>query len=102
MTSRLALLLIALVLFQLVAVAGKQANPVTDDTITDQVRLKLTSDPDVKGGALQVDVKDGVVTLSGAVELPKQRDKAEKIAHKVTGVKSVVNRIEVKARTSGK
>jgi osmotically-inducible protein OsmY len=101
MTSRLALLLIALALFQLVAVAGKQT-PMTDDTITDQVRLKLTSDPDVKGGALQVDVKDGVVTLSGAVELPKQRDKAEKIAHKVKGVKSVVNRIEVKARNSGK
>jgi osmotically-inducible protein OsmY len=86
----------------MVAVAGKQASQVTDDTITDQVRLKLTSDPDVKGGALQVDVKDGVVTLSGAVELPKQRDKAEKIAHKVKGVKSVVNKIEVKARNSGK
>jgi osmotically-inducible protein OsmY len=86
----------------MVAVAAKQPVPVTDDTITDQVRLKLTSDPDVKGGALQVDVKGGVVTLSGAVELPKQRDKAEKIARKVKGVKSVVNKIEVKARVPGK
>ena len=102
MTSKLAVILAALVLFQMVAVAGKQAAPVTDDTITDQVRLKLTSDPDVKGGALQVDVKEGVVTLSGAVELPKQRDKAEKIAHKIKGVKSVVNKIEVKARVPGK
>jgi osmotically-inducible protein OsmY len=102
MTSKIAVLLIALVLFQVVAVADKQSNPVTDDTITDQVRLKLTSDPDVKGGALQVDVKSGVVTLSGAVELPKQRDKAEKIARKVKGVKSVVNHIEVKARVPGK
>jgi hyperosmotically inducible periplasmic protein len=102
MTSKIAVLLIALVLFQMVAVAGKQSNPMTDDTITDQVRLKLTSDPDVKGGALQVDVKSGVVTLSGSVELPKQRDKAEKIARKVKGVKSVVNKIEVKARVPGK
>jgi len=70
----------------------------TDDTITDQVRLKLTSDPDVKGGALEVNVKEGVVTLSGNVELPKQREKAEKLARKVKGVKSVVNHIEVKAR----
>jgi osmotically-inducible protein OsmY len=101
MTSKLAILLIALVLFQMVAVAGKSA-PITDDTITDQVRLKLTSDPDVKGGALQVDVKSGVVTLSGSVELPKQRDKAEKIARKVKGVKSVVNKIEVKARVPNK
>ena len=102
MTSKLAVLLIALVLFNMVAVAGKQSAPMTDDTITDQVRLKLTSDPDVKGGALQVDVKGGVVTLAGAVELPKQRDKAEKLAHKVKGVTSVVNKIEVKARVPGK
>ncbi len=74
----------------------------TDDTITDQVRLKLTSDPDVKGGALDVTVKDGVVTIGGAVETQKQRDKAEKLAHKVKGVKSVVNKIEIKARVSGR
>lgn len=102
MTTKIALLLIALVLFQSVAIAAKKPAQITDDTITDQVRLKLTSDPDVKGGALQVDVKGGVVTLSGGVELPKQRDKAEKLAHKVKGVTSVVNKIEVKARVPGK
>jgi hyperosmotically inducible protein len=99
--SKIALVLTALVVFQLAAVA-KDPPPMTDDTITDQVRLKLTSDPDVKGGALQVDVKQGVVTLSGAVEMPKQRDKAEKIARKVKGVKSVVNKIEIKARVPGR
>lgn len=97
MKSKLAALLIALILFQVVCLAAKPP-AVTDDTITDQVRLKLTSDPDVKGGALQVDVKQGVVTLSGAVEQQKQRDKAEKLARKIKGVKSVVNNIEVKAR----
>jgi hyperosmotically inducible protein len=96
MTPKFAFLLIALVLLQSVAIAQKA--PITDDTITDQVRLKLTSDYDVKGGALQVEVKDGVVTISGAVELPKQREKAEKLARKVKGVKSVVNKVEVKAR----
>ena len=99
--SKIALVLIALVVFQLVGLA-KDPPPMTDDTITDQVRLKLTSDPDVKGGALQVDVKQGVVTLSGAVEMPKQRDKAEKLARKVKGVKSVVNKIEIKARVPGR
>ena len=99
--SKTALVLIALVVFQLAGVA-KDPPRMTDDTITDQVRLKLTSDPDVKGGALQVDVKQGVVTLSGAVELPKQRDKAERLARKVKGVKSVVNKIEIKARVPGR
>jgi len=102
MTSKLVLLLIAALFIQCVAVAAKDPAKLTDDTITDQVRLKLASDPDVKGGALKVDVAQGVVTLAGAVELPKQRDKAEKIAHKVKGVKSVVNKIEIKARVSGR
>ena len=76
--------------------AAKDPPPVTDDTITDQVRIKLASDPIVKGGALQVEVKQGVVTLSGAVELDKQKEKAEKIARKVKGVKQVVNNLEIK------
>jgi hyperosmotically inducible periplasmic protein len=98
MIFKLTALVTALVLFASVAMAAKQPAKMTDDTITDQVRLKLTSDPDVKGGALGVDVKEGVVTLSGPVELPKQREKAEKLTKKVKGVKSVVNNIEVKAR----
>ncbi|MBS1857551.1 MAG: BON domain-containing protein [Acidobacteria bacterium] len=96
MTSKFALLLAAFLIFQLVGVAAKQQPPVTDDTITDQVRLKLTSDPDVKGGALDVKVDKGVVTLSGGVETPKQRAKAEKLTRKVKGVKSVVNQIVIK------
>ena len=69
--------------------------PVPDDLIYDLVRQKLAGDKDVKGGALTVDVKSGVVTLSGNVQLPKQKDKAERLAHKVKGVKSVVNQIKV-------
>ena len=99
--SKIALILATLLLMQVVCLAAKQAPPVTDDTITDQVRLKITSDPVVKGGALEVSVKNGVVTLSGAVEQSKQRDKAEKLARKVRGVKSVVNQIQIKARVAG-
>src|SRR5712664_4578534 len=59
------------------AAATQQKNhPVTDDVITDDVRLKLGGDPDVKGGAIKVDIKQGVVTLSGIVETAKQKAKA--------------------------
>lgn len=98
---KIALTLIVALFLQAVTLAAKDPQPVTDDTITDQVMLKITSDPVVKGGALKVDVKQGVVTLSGAVELPKQREKAEKLARKVKGVKNVVNNIEIKARIGG-
>src|SRR5438270_11091053 len=101
MTSKISLALLAVLLLQTVCLA-KDPKPMTDDTITDQIRLKITSDPVVKGGALQVDVKQGVATLAGAVETPKQRNKAEALARKVKGVKSVVNKIEVKARTAGR
>jgi osmotically-inducible protein OsmY len=79
--------------------ADKQVN---DDSISDHVRLRLASDPDVKGGALGVDVKDGVVTIGGTVETQHQKDKAAKLAKKVKGVKQVVNNIDIKARTGGK
>jgi len=95
MISKICAVLLAGLALQTLCVA-KDPPPVTDDTITDQVRIKLASDPIVKGGALQVEVKQGVVTLSGAVEMDKQKDKAEKIARKVKGVKQVVNNLEIK------
>lgn len=76
-------------------VSAADTKPVPDDLIYDLVREKLAGDKDVKGGALIVDVKDGVVTLSGNVQLEKQKDKAERLAHKVKGVKNVVNQLKV-------
>jgi osmotically-inducible protein OsmY len=69
--------------------------PVTDDFISDTVRQKLAADSLVKGGAIDVEVKDGTVTLKGKVQEPKQKDKAERIAKKVNGVKTVVNEIKI-------
>ncbi len=73
--------------------AAKKA--VTDDQLYDLVRRKLADDQVVKGGALDVDVKDGVVTLKGKVETNEQKAKAEKLAKKVGGVKQVDNQLVV-------
>ena len=70
--------------------------PITDDAIVDQVRIKLSGDAEVKGGALMVDSKQGVVTLTGTVETSRQKDKAGRLAKKVKGVKQVINNIEIK------
>lgn len=83
------------VLLLLPVVVSAADKPVSDDLIYDLVRQKLAGDQVVKGGALIVEVKNGIVTLSGNVQLEKQRDKAERLAHKVKGVKSVVNQIKV-------
>jgi len=42
-----------------------------------------------------VDVKNGVVTLKGKVQEAKQKSKAESLARKVKGVKSVINDIQI-------
>jgi len=67
----------------------------SDDAIYDYVRRKLASDQIVKGGGLQVDVKQGAVTLRGTVEEQKQKERAAKLAKKVAGVKSVDNQLTV-------
>ena len=73
---------------------------VSDDMIYNNVRIKLASDQVVKGGALDVDVKDGMVTLKGSVEQDKQRDRAAKLAKGVKGVKQVVNNITIRSKTA--
>lgn len=74
------------------AIAGQQ---VSDDEIYDKVRLKLASDRDVRGGHIDVEVKDGVVTLRGQVHDDRAKKKAEKLAKKEKGVKKVVNELKV-------
>jgi osmotically-inducible protein OsmY len=85
-------LLIFVFVFSMVVCAQK----ITDDQLFDTVRRKLANDPEVKGGAFQVDVKDGVVTIKGVVEKQKQKERAESLTKKTKGVTGVVNQLEVK------
>jgi hyperosmotically inducible periplasmic protein len=88
--------LLPVVLFlTVIATAFAAAKPVSDDFIYDTIKQKLAADPVVKGGAIEVVIKDGAVTLRGKVEEEKQRTKAEKIAKKVEGVKSVTNELQL-------
>lgn len=98
-TKLLAFLMTAVLLASVCLAADK---PVSDDQLYDIIRLRLADDADVKGGALKVDVKLGVVTLSGTLDTEKQKDKAGKIAKKVKGVAQVVNNITLKEHGSSK
>lgn len=89
------LLILAFLCTGLVALAQS-----ADDAIYDKVIRRLANDPDVKGGAFEVDVKDGVVTIKGVVEKEKFKEKAEKLAKKIKGVKGVVNQLVVKPRSA--
>ncbi|HEV8413019.1 MAG TPA: BON domain-containing protein [Bryobacteraceae bacterium] len=86
------LLLVILVVPMLVA---QQKSAVSDDAISDNVRQRLASDADVRGAALDVTVKDGVVTIKGRVHTEKGRKKATEISKKVKGVVNVDNQLKL-------
>ncbi|MGH9632495.1 MAG: BON domain-containing protein [Bryobacteraceae bacterium] len=90
----------SLVLLTLLAAASLMAadKPVSDDAIYDRVRIKLANDREVGRTNIEVSVEEGVVGLRGTVRQEKLRDKAERIARRVKGVKQVVNELKVEAR----
>ena len=90
-----------LVMAFLVASVSLAKDTVSDDMIYNNVRIKLAGDQVVKGGALMVDVKDGVVILSGSVEQENQKNRATKLARGIKGVKQVVNNITVRLKNTG-
>jgi hyperosmotically inducible protein len=71
------------------------AGAISDETIYDQVRIKIAADRTVGGGNIQVTVTNGVVELTGTVKQEKQKQQAEKVAKKVKGVKTVENKLRV-------
>ena len=86
------LLVVTLALPMLIA---QQKGATSDDAISDNVRQRLASDADVRGAALDVTVKDGVVTIKGRVHTEKGRRKATEITKKVKGVVNVDNQLKL-------
>ncbi len=75
---------------------SKAGDATVDAAITGKVKTKLLADPDVKGLAIDVDTKDGVVTLNGTADKAGNADKAVSIAKGTDGVKSVENKLTIK------
>src|SRR5262245_57989514 len=80
--------------------AGSDAQRValTDPSITTSVKGKLLANPDVAGLRIDVDTRDGIVTLTGNVSTKAEKDEALRIARETDGVKSVEDRLTVRAR----
>jgi hyperosmotically inducible periplasmic protein len=83
-------------LFVCLSVGMLACNKGPDDaTTTATVKTKLAADTTVPATAINVDTKEGVVTLTGTVDTEAQKTKAEQIAKGVEGVKSVTTNIPV-------
>lgn len=79
------------------AAAGKAADLVADATITGKVKAAIFAEPGLKSLQIDVDTHDAVVTLSGSVGTPDDKDRALRLAQSIDGVVSVVDHLAVKA-----
>ena len=68
---------------------------VTDAWITTKVKADLLATEDVPGTTIDVDTKDGTVTLNGTVKTKAEADKAVTVTKGIKGVKSVKSNLKV-------
>ncbi len=66
-----------------------------DAGITAKVKAALIAEKDVSGMNINVDTKQGKVTLTGKVPDPSQAERAIQVARGVEGVKAVENKLSV-------
>jgi hyperosmotically inducible periplasmic protein len=84
------------------AAVDKTGQVLSDAEITTAVKTKLLADKTVGGLKIDVDTKDGVVTLTGPVNSAAERHAAVRIARETKGVKSVTNKLTLDtAATTG-
>lgn len=78
--------------------AGSTAMDVVDDaSITAQVSAGLAKDPALSALKIDVDTRNGIVTLNGPAPTQEAKDRATSIAQAVKGVGSVVNHLTLQA-----
>jgi hyperosmotically inducible protein len=78
---------------------GKSTGTVIDDsTITASVKSKLVADKAANLTRVDVDTNSGTVYLNGTVETPEQKTRAEQLAWQASGVKNVVNNLQIQRR----
>ena len=70
---------------------------VNDGWLWVKTRFDLAAADDLRDSTINVDVDNGIVTLSGTVASAAQKTRAETVAKAVEGVKSVRNQLKVQS-----
>jgi osmotically-inducible protein OsmY len=71
---------------------------VEDGTLTTKIKAKMALDDTVKAFDLDVDTRNGVVTVSGTVRTEAEKQRALALAKETEGVTQVVDRIQLQVR----
>jgi outer membrane biosynthesis protein TonB len=99
MKARVSLRLIAVLLLTTLTIALGCSKAPNDTQIASDIQSKINADSGLQGKQLAVQVANGSVTLSGAVDNDAQRDAAARYASSEPGVKQVVNNLQIAAPT---
>lgn len=70
----------------------------SDNRIEEDINDRLTRDPHIDAGDIEVSVHDGEVTLSGMVDSRNDKRRAEDLADDVSGVRNVQNNLRIRGR----
>jgi hyperosmotically inducible protein len=93
------LVTLALCLLVTTSAAGvgeaKQVGPIKDGWLVMKVHSEMVDEDLLSGSNIDVDVKDGVVTLQGTVSSEAARARALEVARKNDGVKKVVDQLKI-------
>lgn len=79
--------------------ASKAGQAIDDTTITAAVKAGILAEPGLKVFKIDVDTKDGQVTLTGSADSPENVQRATQIARGVVGVRTVTNRLAVSSKS---
>ena len=92
-------LILSLQLSACTTMTGESLGQNIDDTnITTTVKSKLAVEKASSLTRIGVDTVKGVVHLTGIVETPELKQRAESVARSVGGVRGVVNNLQVQTR----
>ncbi len=72
----------------------------SDADLKAELMERLDAIPAVSGSEIQIDVDDGMVTLSGEVETHQTKFQVERAAHRVAGMRGI--KIKLKPQANGK
>ena len=78
------------------ASAANQAKAALEDgALTAKIKSKMALDDTVKAYEIDVDTKNGVVTLTGTVKTRAERERALLLARETEGVRNVIDNLKV-------
>lgn len=76
--------------------ARSTGQKVDDASVTASVKSRLVADAATNLTRVDVDTNNGTVYLKGTVDSAEQKARAEQLAWQATGVKNVVNNLQVR------